>query len=86
MSPDPNTSRAARPASEVATALDGDPVLWLIGDSDSGALLELGKRRLHPRANPEPGYDPEQREYEGERSLFIQCHWARGVGDICFFS
>jgi hypothetical protein len=64
-----------RPASEVAAALVGDPVLWVISDPTSGALLELGKRRLHPRRIPNSALTHEQREYEGEHSLFVQCHW-----------
>jgi len=61
--------------SEVASALVGNAVLWVLADPRSGALLELGRRRPLVRPIPNPTIAAEQREFEGENSLFIQCSW-----------
>lgn len=64
-----------RPSSEVSAALVGDPVLWVISDTQSGALLDLGAQRPLARRIPNSALTHEQREFEGEHSLLIRCHW-----------
>jgi hypothetical protein len=64
-----------RPVSEVSAALVGDPVLWVISDPKSGALIDLGERRPHTRRIANSSLTHEQREFRGEHDVFIQCHW-----------
>jgi len=54
----------------------GDPVLWVVSDPQSGALIELGTKRALPRPIANPHLTEEQRGFEGEHSLFIRCAWA----------
>jgi hypothetical protein len=63
------------PASEIAPALVGDPVLWVISDPQSGAMIELGTRRPLEPPILNPSLTHEQRMFEGEHSLFVQCCW-----------
>jgi hypothetical protein len=63
------------PASEIAPVLVGDPVLWVISDPQSGAMIELGARRRLARPIPNPSLTHDERTFEGEHSLFVQCGW-----------
>lgn len=65
----------AAPAREIASVLVGDPVLWVISDPQSGALIELGARRPLERPIPNSSLTHDQRGFEGEHSLFVQCAW-----------
>lgn len=59
----------------MAASLVGEPVLWVVSDPVSGAMIEFGARQRLARPIPNPALPTEQREFEGEKSLFIRCSW-----------
>jgi hypothetical protein len=50
-------------------------VLWHTSDPKSGAMIELGRRRPLARPIGNSTLTEEQRCFEGENNVFIQCQW-----------
>lgn len=67
--------RAAKDFAWGVRSLVGKPLLFHISDPISGVMLELGERVLLARPIDNPRLSAEQREFEGDSSVFITCTW-----------
>jgi hypothetical protein len=69
--------------SAAVSALVNEPVLWHISDPISGAMIEFGERVPLKKPVNNSTLSEDQRRYEGQKSLFIQCGWViGGPGDL----